>query len=198
MALYLSRRHLLAIGLAATALPAWAALRSYELVLDTSRIVFEFDMSGTPQQGTVPVARTDIQVDPQNLSSSKAQVSADIRQATTGFIFATQALKSAEVLNAEAFPLVEFASTKVHLGRDGRISEGARITGNLTLRGVTRPISLDATLTRPTGTDPDDLSVLYVSLKGALSRTAFGATGFSSLVADTVNLDIFAEIRARA
>jgi polyisoprenoid-binding protein YceI len=84
------------------------------------------------------------------------------------------------------------------LGAQGRISEGASIEGQLTLRGVTRPLDLDAVLSRPAGSAPDDLSVLTIRLTGRLSRSAFGATGYPQMVADEVELDIRAEIRARA
>ncbi|MGA9433304.1 MAG: YceI family protein, partial [Roseobacter sp.] len=103
-----------------------------------------------------------------------------------------------ELLDAENHPLVRFSSTAVRLGARGRISEGAIISGDLTLRGVTQPIALQATLSRPAGTPPDDLSVLYIKLNGALSRAAYGATGYASLAEDRVELDIRAEIRARA
>lgn len=100
------------------------------------------------------------------------------------------------MLDAGNHPIVRFRSTRIRLGAKGRISEGARIEGDLTLRGVTRPISLNAVLSRPSGSAPDDLSVLFVDLDGQLSRASFGASGYPDLVADTVELDIHAEIRA--
>jgi polyisoprenoid-binding protein YceI len=93
---------------------------------------------------------------------------------------------------------VRFRSTRVRLGARGRISEGAQIEGDLSLRGVTRPIALDATLSRPAGTAPDDLDTLYVDLAGTLDRRDFGATGYPQMVAPEVTLDIRAEIHAEA
>lgn len=198
MPLMLSRRFFIAAGLTSYATRGIAAPQRYALVPDRSRVAFLFELSGATQTGTVPVISADIRVDPNRLSRSSADMSADIRGARTGMIFITQALLSAQVLDAANHPMVRYRSRQVILGRDGRISEGARIAGDLTLRGVTRPLELDATLTRPPGSAADDLSVLNIRLTGTLSRSAFGAVGYPNLVADRVDLDISAEIRRDA
>ncbi|MEM9636399.1 MAG: YceI family protein [Pseudomonadota bacterium] len=195
MSLQLSRRLLITAGLASWATAGLAAAQRYELVQARSRVAFIFTVNGAPQTGTVPVQTADIRVDAANLTRSSADVTADIRSARAGVVFVTQALLSPSVLNAAAHPIVRYTSTRITLGRAGRISDGARIDGRLTLRGVTSPLQLDANLTRPAGTAPDDLSVLNIRLTGVLSRAAFGAVGYPNLVADPVNLDISAEIR---
>jgi polyisoprenoid-binding protein YceI len=168
------------------------------LVRERSQIAFGFTLQGAAQTGTVPVLSADIEVDPGNLAASTADVQVDIRDVRTSFIFITQALLSPEVLDAENHPIVRFRSTRVRLGARGRISEGAQIDGDLSLRGVIRPIALDATLSRPAGSAPDDLDTLYVDLAGRLDRRDFGATGYPGMVAPEVTLDIRAEIRAEA
>ncbi len=198
MPIRLSRRTMIASGLAAWATSAYSASKSYEIVADESRVSFIFTVSGVPNSGTIPIETADIRVDTDNLARSTAKVTADIGKIRSGLIFMTEAIKSAELLDAARHPTVSFISKRVQLGAEGRISEGARIDGDLTLRGVTRPISLDATLSRPAGTRPDDLSVLYIRLTGTLNRTAYGATGYAGLADDTVSLDIRAEIRERA
>ncbi|MBW4708450.1 YceI family protein [Roseobacter sp. YSTF-M11] len=197
MSLQLSRRLLIASGLATWATTGLAAPQRYDLVKERSRVAFLFKVNGAAQTGTVPVSTADIRVDPRNLAASSADVTADIRRAKTGMLFVTQALLGASVLDAANHPLVRYTSTRIILGRSGRISEGAKIEGQLTLRGATRPLQLAATLTRPPGSAPDDLSVLNIRLNGTLSRRDFGATGYPNLVDDTVALDINAEIRAQ-
>lgn len=198
MTLILTRRLLIAGGLASAGVPLWASPRRYDLSAATSSISFAFNVSGTVQTGTVPVSTADIRVDPDNLVNSSADVTADIRGAKTGLIFVTQALLSASVLDAASHPQVRFVSKRVVLGQTGRISEGARIDGALTLRGVTRDLQLKAVLSRPAGSAPDDLSVLMVRLTGQLNRNDFGAAGYPNMVAETVTLDIRATIRARS
>lgn len=198
MTLILTRRLLIAGGLAIAGLPLWAAPRRYDLAAASSSISFAFKVNGASQTGTVPVSAADIRVDPDNLVNSSADVTADIRAAKTGLIFVTQALLSASVLDANTHPQVRFVSKRIMLGQTGRISEGARIDGALTLRGVTRDVRLNALLARPAGSAPDDLSVLIVRLTGQLNRHDFGAAGYPKIVEETVDLDIRADIRARA
>lgn len=198
MPMHLTRRSLLAAAIATLAAPARAQARPYVLVPEGSRVSFIFTVNGGPQSGTVPVETADIIVNIGDLVRSSARVTADIRKVTSGLIFVTQAIRSSELLDAENHPIVLFQSRRIRLGTRGRISEGAEIDGDLTLRGVTQPITLQASLSRPAGTPPDDLSVLYISLTGNLSRRTFGATGYAGLAEDRVDLDIRAEIRAAA
>lgn len=198
-----TRRSLLRAALAAPALalgapgtPANAAAQPYALDPGDAAIRFTFDLGGIAQSGTAPLASADITLDPQDLSAARADVTADLSRARTGLILATEAMKSAAVLDTDAHPVARFRSSRVILGRAGRISEGAALEGVLTLRGVTRPVRFDASLFRPPGSAPDDLTRLDIRLRGMISRADFGAVGFAGLVADAVGLDIAAKIRA--
>jgi polyisoprenoid-binding protein YceI len=51
-------------------------------------------------------------------------------------------LKSADFFAADSFPTIRFRSTRVE-----RSGDNAKIHGDLTIRGVTRPVVLDGTLT---------------------------------------------------
>lgn len=198
MPVHLTRRDMLAGLFASLATAAPAQGQPYALYSDGSRISFIFTTGSTRQTGTVPVATADIVVDTGNLTRSSATVTADIRRISADLPFVAQAIKSAELLDATNHPIVTFRSRRIRLGARGRISDGAEIDGDLTLRGVTRPITLQAQLTRPAGSAPDDLSVLYIQLNGSLSRRDFGAVGYAGMAGDRVDLDIRAEIRARA
>lgn len=192
----MDRRHLLLTALAALATPAQAAPRRYGIGPGGAEITYTFTLDGAASKGTVPISQANLSIDPKNLAASRADVTADVRRARTGFVFATEALKSPSVLNAKRFPESRFVSTRVILGPGGRISDGAALEGNLTMRGVTRPIRLKAGIFRPKGTAADDLSRLTVTLEGTLKRSSFGITGYPKLVADQVNLSIQADIMA--
>ena len=193
-----TRRQLSAALLAICALPApgRAAPQRYQLDPGASRVGFTFRHSGAETQGTMPVSRADLRIDPDNLAASQVDVSVSVAKARTGLVFATQALKSADVLNAKAFPEVRFVSTSVTLSQNGRLSDGATISGRLSVRGVTRPLTLQADLYRASGSAASDLSRLVILLNGSLSRSAFGAAGYPDLVADRIDLNIRAAIRA--
>jgi polyisoprenoid-binding protein YceI len=190
------RRHLLATALAALATPALTDPQPYKLGRAGATISYTFTLSGSPVTGTVPLDRAVLGIDPDDLAASTADVTADVRRARTGLLFATEALKSPSVLDAARFPLARFQSTRVILGPAGRISNGAAIEGRLTLRGVTRPVRFDAAIYRLPGSAPDDLSTLTVALSGRIDRRDYGATGFADLVEDIIDIAIDAEITA--
>ena len=183
-------------GLALTPAAAMAAPTRYLLDRDASNIGFRFVLNGAEQTGTMPVRQADIVVDPANLAATRVDVTVSVTGARTRLPFATRALTGPDVLDAARFPTIRFVSDKVRLAQDGRLSGGAQISGRLTMRGVTRPMILAAELYRERGSAPDDLSNLTVLLSGQVSRSDFGATGFSTLVEDGIGLDITAVIRA--
>lgn len=182
------------VGLATTPARLWAGNSDYRLDLDATTVQFRFQLNGTWQSGTMPITSSAIELNPSRLAATRVSVVLDATAAKTGFIIATQAMTSAEVLDVAQYPTIRFTSRKIHLGAEGRLSEGAEITGDLTLRGITRPITLQAALYRRAGSAVDDLSQLEFSLTGSLSRAAYGASGYAALVGDRVQLAIHARI----
>ncbi len=193
----LTRRTVL-IGAASLpfASPLAASPVTYQLDPEASQVRFQFAISGIAQQGTMPVSQASIRVDPRNLGQSTADVSLDVARASTRFSYARDAMLGADVLDVRRFPTIRFVSTSVRLGSGGRLSDGAVIRGNLTIRDVTRPVEFQANLFRQPGSAPDDLDELRFDVKGTISRAAFGATGYRDLVRDPVTLDIRVVIRA--
>lgn len=192
---HLSRRSIVA-GLAALPLcgPVNAALRPYILSQSGTKVRFTFELSGVQQSGSMPIRSADVQVDTNRLQNSRVSVVLDVAEARTRLPFARMPMLGQSVLDAKTYPTIQFVSTSIQLGPDGRISDGARVTGDLTVRGVTRPITLQANLYRQAGTAVDDLDRLSIGLTGGLNRHDFGASGYPDLVQDTVGLDIHAEI----
>lgn len=168
----------------------------YQLDARASNVGFTFTMGGALQKGTMPVTTAKILINPADLSASRVDISLNVGGVRTPLPFARQALIGPDVLDSARYPTIRFVSSGIKLAPDGRLSGGARITGKLTVRGVTRPVTLDAGLFRAPGSAANDLSELSVHLKGQISRSAFGATGFGDLVADTVGLNIIAVLHA--
>ena len=195
---WLRRRDLIAAFAALVATtPAFAAPVPYALARSKTLIAFTFQLSGTPQTGTMPIRTADVWVDTRRLQNSRATVVLDAARAETRLPFAREPMLSPQVLDAARFPTIRFRSTRIRLGRGARISDGATITGDLTLRGITRPIVLQAALYRPPGSARDELDRLSIQLTGALNRHDFGASGYADLVGPTVGLDIRAEIERK-
>lgn len=93
-------------------------------------------------------------------------------------------LKSVGWFEAARFPAVNFRSTKVTVtGTDRGI-----VVGDLTMRGVTRPLTLEVRFDGA-GTDPaDNQYTLGFDATGTLRRSDFGISTFTPFIGDEVRL----------
>lgn len=85
-------------------------------------------------------------------------------------------LKSADFFDAAKYPKITFKMTKF---------DGDKVTGDLTMHGVTRSVTLDADVSG-TIKDPWGLTRSSVSLEGKLKRSDFGLTYNQALEAGGV------------
>ena len=168
---------------------AFAGPENYRLDAERSTVSFSYEFEGARKNGRMPVASADLLIDLDNLPASRVLVTLDAASARAGFIIATEAMKSRSVLDTAQHPSIHFRSTSIR----GDI-HGAVVSGDLTIRGVTRPVALDARLFRQRGTDLNDRRNLLIELTGQVSRAAFGASGYSDLVGDPIGLRIIARI----
>ena len=79
--------------------------------------------------------------DEKNPAADKVNVTINTNSVDTNHAERDKHLRSAEFLNVTKFPKATFTSTDVK--KDG---DKLNITGNLTLNGVTKPVTLDAKL----------------------------------------------------
>lgn len=173
----------------ALATAAHAAPVPYALQADASTVGFETDFGPDHITGAMPVKSARLILDFDHVTNSTIDVTLDTAHANASFPFAAQAMKGPKVLDAATFPEMTFRSSAIT--RDGN---GARVDGDLTIRGLTRPVTLSAMIYRQQGTESGDLSHLTVLLKGSLNRSDYGATGWSDMVGDQVRLTITARI----
>lgn len=176
---------LLIFSVASAAAPA-----RYDLQPQESTVGFTWFFGKDPIDGSMPVASAKIAIDFQRLANTTVRVAVDVTEARAGFVFATQAMRGPRILDAARHPLIVFESTAVR--PDGA---AAIVEGLLTVRGVTRPVVFGAQLFRQRGTEEGDLSRISILVTGSLSRSAFGASGWSDLAGDEVRLRILARLR---
>ena len=88
----------------------------------------------------------------------------------------------------EMFPDAKFASTKVEAAGDNKL----RVTGDLTLRGVTRPVVLDVTLNKAAA-GRDGQPRIGFDAAATIKRSDFGLGLFAPKVSDEVALRITTE-----
>jgi len=70
--------------------------------------------------------------------TGSVEVVIDAASVSTGFIKRDDHLRSPDFLNANEFPEITFKSTKAKIANDGT----GMVDGNLTIAGVTKPVSL--------------------------------------------------------
>ena len=174
------------------ALPAQAATVAYRMDPAESAVAFETDFGPDIISGSIPLEKADLQLDFDNVTNCSIDVVLDVTGAQASFPFAAQALKGPKVLAAKDHPRMTFESTSVK-----GAGEAAEVTGNLTIRGVTKTVTLKAQLFRPKGSAATDLDHLTVRLTGRINRSDFGATGWSDMVGDEVRITITARIDAQ-
>ena len=169
-----------------------AAPLTYVLDQADSTVGYSVPFGPDRISGVFPVIRSDVVIDFQRASASRVSVELDVTDSQASFPFATQALRGPKVLDAAHYPRISFVSRNIRqIGSQGLKAE---IGGDITIRDVTRPILLEAEVFRPRDTPEGFRDRLSVHLHGAVSRSAFGATGWSDMVGDEVTLDMVLRI----
>ncbi len=136
-----------------------------------------------------------ITIDEQNLANSTVDVTTRPASINTQSEDRDSHLRSTDFFDAEQFPEATFHSTSIESAGD----DDLRVTGDLTLKGVTQPVMLDATF-QGRGTNPWGQEVLGYEARTSFSRKDFGLTWNQALesggvlVSDEVRLTL--EIQA--
>ncbi|KQX18495.1 MULTISPECIES: YceI family protein [unclassified Sphingomonas] len=123
-------------------------------------------------------------IDPK--APAKAKVSIDIPMSgiTTTVAELDEHLKKADFFDAAKYPAAHFESTSVRPS-----GKTARISGNLTIKGITKPVVLDAVFVGA-GTMMGKRTIGF-DAKTTIKRSDFGVSYGIPLVPDTVPLEIF-------
>lgn len=140
------------------------------------------------------VQKSSIVIDDQDASKDRVEIEIKADSISTDEAKRDEHLKSPDFLDTKKFPLIKFESTKVV-----KAGKGYKVTGNLTIRDVTKPVTLDATLSAPIK-NPWGKQVRAATLAGKIKRGDFGLTWNKALetggvvVGDVVTLEIQAEV----
>lgn len=97
-------------------------------------------MMVTTVRGSMKIRDLDLDLDLDNPEASSVRVSLDAASIDTGQQMRDDHLRSADFLKADEFPTIDFVSTRVVRTGD----DTGDLHGDLTIRGVTRPIVLKA------------------------------------------------------
>ncbi|MUV12690.1 polyisoprenoid-binding protein [Lysobacter sp. HX-5-24] len=134
------RRAALAIALCASSFGAWAA--DY-VQTNGSSLQFSGTYQGDPFSGSFPGFRTSFHFDPAQLASSKLDVSIPIATATVGNDEMDPEMRGTAFFDGARFPQARYTATKFRALGGNRYAAD----GTLSLRGVTKPVTLTFTWT---------------------------------------------------
>lgn len=139
---------------------------------------------------------SDVVLDVDKPEASRVVVTIDARSVKTDFPFVERTDFDKEIgtdprfLDGNTHPEIRFVSKKIVLTGD----DTADVMGELTLRGVTKPVVLKATLNGAVASHPlRKLPMFGISATTTISRKDFGLTIYEGALGDEVQVLIEAE-----
>lgn len=120
--------------------------------------------------------------------NEQALVSIQVGSLTADDWIVEQLIKSEHFFSAEQYPEILFVSTAVHWFSETH----AELRGELTMHGVTKPVSLEVSLTGIPD-DQEQIEKILIKAGAKIRRSDFGMDALSSLIDDEVELCMMVE-----
>lgn len=175
--------------LLALALPFTAAATDYTVQPASSTLGFSNTFQGESFDGKFGRWTAAISYDAANLASSKFDVEVDLASVKTGDSDRDGALPGSDFFDVAKFPKAHFVTTAFHQQGGAVIADG-----NLTLHGVTKPVSLTVNF-KPNGKHAT------LDVKGTVKRLDFGVGGGdyadTSVIANDVTVTAHLDLVAK-
>ncbi|MEZ5938310.1 MAG: YceI family protein [Hyphomonadaceae bacterium] len=143
--------------------------------------------------------RAELTFDPDNVAKSKVSVTIAADSVETDYEktrpagnttdFNKEIFEEERFFDGGAHPKITFVSTKVAKTGDNT----GKLTGNLTFRGVTKPVTLDVTYIGHRNDPRRQKHKVGFSAVGSIKRSDFGMTFGQSFLSDEVKLEIYGE-----
>lgn len=152
--------------------------------------VFTWDHFGfsTPS-GNFSDVEGVIKVDEKNPEKSSVNVTIPLESINTNVGKLDKHLLGADWFDAKKYPTITFKSTKV----ETRDSKNFKITGDLTVKGVTKPVVLDAVLNKKGAHPMTKLDTVGFNATTSFDRSAFGIADYVPNVGDKISVNITTE-----
>ena len=162
----------------------------YTIDKSHAKIVFSINHLGfSTYYGNFNDFAGSLDLDPAAPAKSALSVTINVAGIVTTNRALDKKLKSDAFFDVAKFPEATFKSTAIEVTGEGT----GKLTGDLSLHGVTKPVTLDVTF-NGSGTPP--MTKIYVAgfdAVGTLKRSDFGIKNFVPLVGDDVKLLISCE-----
>ena len=133
----------------------------------------------TNVRGSFKAVNGTVVYDPENPTASSIQAEIDAASISTNDDQRDAHLRSADFLDVEKFPTITYRSTKIERKGEGEW----KVTGDLTIHGVTRPVVLDVEGPEAESKDPWGNLRTGASARTKIKRSEFGLTWNAALEA---------------
>ncbi|HEX4025651.1 MAG TPA: YceI family protein [Steroidobacteraceae bacterium] len=174
----------------AYATSAFAAPTTYQFDPNHSYVRFSYNHMGfSTQQQRFNKVTGSVTYDPQAQSGS-TDVVIDLKSVDTGSPL-SEHLQGTDFFNTAQYPTATFKSTSVRF----RGGEPVAIEGNLTIKGVTRPVTLTVTHFKQ-GTNMMKKAAIGADAVGHIKRSEFNLGKFAPMVSDEVTITVDFEAAA--
>lgn len=180
----------LALIAALTAAPAFAGAEKYVLDPSHSQIVFTYNHLGySTSTGMFSGFDGEIQFDQANPAASSVTVAFPVKTMLTGWQARFDHFMSPDFFDATEDEMVSFTSTGIEVTGE----KTAKITGDLTLNGVTKSVVLDAVLNQAGEHPMEKKPWAGFSATTTLIRSDYNLGAFAPFVSDEVQVAISVE-----
>jgi polyisoprenoid-binding protein YceI len=190
----------IALSAALLAMPALLHAQATEWKIDSAHSSVGFDVSHlgvTTVHGNFTKTEGTVSWDDANVAKSTVKATIDVNSLDTGNAARDGHTKSDAFFDAAKFPTITFESTGVQAsGKD------LKVTGNLTLKGVTKPVTLQVTNISPVVANPMKKGAFVRGLTATttISRKNFGiawsgaAAAVDGAIGDEIKVTIELEL----
>lgn len=170
--------------------PAVAAPQAYQFDKGHTNILFFIDHLGFSKMvGEFRSFDGVLNFDPENPAASSVQINIQVNSVSTDVKALDEHLQKPEFFNAEQFPAMSFNSTAVTTAGDGKL----KVVGDLTLLGVTKPVTLDVTVNKAAPHPFTKAPAAGFSATATLKRSDFGMSAMLGMLGDDVSIRIETE-----
>ncbi|KMO40938.1 YceI family protein [Methylobacterium aquaticum] len=169
----------------ATRDPAQIPAGTYVVDPNHTQALFTVNHFGfSPYTGIFSDVSGTLDLQPAKPAESRLKVSVPVKSLYAPSQHLVDSLKSDKWLDAAQFPEMTFTSTKVT--PEGK--DKAKVTGDLTLHGVTKPVTLEVTLVGAGANPMNKKATVGFEAKGTIKRSDFGVKTFVPAISDEVQL----------
>ena len=182
--------YLVFAGLFGAAVAAQAAPVTYQLDPNHTMVLFSWNHFGySNPTANFGLGEGTLVFDEQHPANSSVEVTLPLAKLDAHVAELDKHLRKSDFLDADQYPSVTFKSTAVQpLG-----GNKFKVTGNLTVHGVTKPVVLDATLNKVGPHAVGKTQSIGFDATASIKRSDFGVGAYVPNVSDKVTVRITTE-----